>query len=224
MLFKNIFKTKKSGSPLYLYSEKELDEYEKYIGDCMGEGKQVFHEIASPDIHLDVIIIEPTEAEPYYKLITEGAGAYKQCVPNEYKGYASNYAEYVIYLPATWNINSNEHKDYWPIGELKKIARLPISCDTWLGVGHTIHSEADMSPVDPSTELNSFILLPTMNKYGENARLKMKSGKQISFYTLMPLYQKELDYEMEKGYKAFIDLIPDEDLVPVIRPDRQKYC
>lgn len=46
MLFKNLFKTKKSESPLCLYSEKELDEYEKYITDYMGKGNQVLYSYA----------------------------------------------------------------------------------------------------------------------------------------------------------------------------------
>lgn len=42
-----------SMSPMYLYTEEDLDQYEKYIAENFGEYKEVFHEIVSPDIHLD---------------------------------------------------------------------------------------------------------------------------------------------------------------------------
>ena len=71
-----------------------------------GNYKNVFHEIASPDIHLDVCIVEPTEEDPYYKLVTMGAGAYKMAIPEKWQKYQLDYAEYVIYLPKDWNINS----------------------------------------------------------------------------------------------------------------------
>jgi hypothetical protein len=221
-LLKNLF-SKKESYPMYLYSEKELNEYEEHVTKHFGEFKEVFHEMVSPDVHLDVIIIEPTEDEPYYKLITEGAGAYRQNAPKEYVDSKGHYAEYMIFLPADWNIKSNEMSYYWPIGELKKIARLPIDCNTWLGAGHTIHSNADMEQIDESTKLNSFMLLCGLDKDAKQCELRLKSGKLINFYLLMPLYQEELDYKLNNGYEAFMNLVPDEDLPPIVNPNRANY-
>lgn len=57
---------------MYLYSEKELDEYEAFIQQNFGDYKEVFHEIVSPDIHLDIIMVPPTPENPFHKLITMG--------------------------------------------------------------------------------------------------------------------------------------------------------
>ncbi|MCF0128766.1 MAG: suppressor of fused domain protein [Pseudobutyrivibrio sp.] len=218
-----MFFNKKKKSDLYLYSDREITEYEEHIIKHFGEFKEVFHEIASPDIHLDVIVIEPTAEEPYYKLITEGAGAYKQNAPKEYADKNGHFAEYMIFLPSDWDIKSDKSSSYWPIGELKKIARLPITCDTWLGAGHTVHSNEKMEQIDASTKLNSYILFSGIDKAGENCELRLKSGKLIKFYLLMPLYQEELDYIFENGGGAFLNLIPDEDLLPIVKPKRISY-
>ena len=45
---------------------------------------RLFHEIVSPDIHLDIIIVPPTEKNNYYKLITMGMGAYGMNVPDNF--------------------------------------------------------------------------------------------------------------------------------------------
>ncbi len=116
-----------------------MEEFESYVKNSFGECEEVFHEMISPDIHLDIIIVPPNDKDDYYKLITMGAGAYAMNVPKKLKRYDLRHAEYVIYLPKKWNINSSDMKDYWPIGMLKKIARVPIMADTWMGPGHTMH-------------------------------------------------------------------------------------
>ena len=96
----------------YLYTEKELDQYEEFIEEQFGEYKEVFHEIVSPDIHLDIIIVPPTEKNNYYKLITMGMGAYKMKIPKELKKYELERAELVLYLPPTWEIKSEKEEYY----------------------------------------------------------------------------------------------------------------
>ena len=66
----DIFKKKFGGSgsskgPRYLYTEDEIAELDKYIEDSFGSYENVFHEIVSPDIHLDVCIVPPSDDKPY---------------------------------------------------------------------------------------------------------------------------------------------------------------
>ena len=58
--------------PRFFYTKKEPDKCETHIKKCYGDYAEVFHEIFSPDIHLDVIPVPPSEAAPYYKLVTMG--------------------------------------------------------------------------------------------------------------------------------------------------------
>ena len=60
-LFSRFKKTKKDKAvepslPMYLYDDSEIEVIDNFICDMFGNYKNVFHEIASPDIHLDVCI------------------------------------------------------------------------------------------------------------------------------------------------------------------------
>lgn len=209
---------------MYLYTEQEINEYECYIQENFGEYKEVLHEIVSPDIHLDIILVPPTDEDPYYKLITMGMGAYAMNIPDELKGNDLEYAELVLYLPKSWNIKSSDEKDYWPIRYQKILGRLPLELNTWLGFGHTIHGNEDMAPFAENTELNSFVLLNACNLMYEALDLKLSSGKKINFYQMFPLYQEELDYKLENGLDALLDLFEEDDLLPVLNIKRKNYC
>ena len=190
--------------PQYLYEESELDELDSFIVDMFGDYKNVFHEIVSTDIHLDVCIVDPTEEDPYYKLVTMGAGVYKMQIPEQWQKYDLDYAEYVIYLPKDWNLNSSEETDYWPIRVLKDTARLPIWYNTWLCHGHTTQSDEEGSTYASNTDFNSVVLKFAENKKGD-IRLIMSSGKVINFYEVIPLYPEELKYKMDNDADALFE-------------------
>lgn len=218
------FKKKESiTNSMYLYSEEELDQYDRYIIEQFGEYQEVFHEIVSPDIHLDVIIIPPTKDSNYYKLITMGMGAYKMNVPDQFKQYELERAELVLYLPPTWNIKSDKEEDYWPIRQLKTLARLPIQCNTWLGFGHTVSSDEENSTYADNTKFCSMMLLTAVNKNYETLDLRMKTKGKINFYQLFPLYKEELEYKMEHDAETLLDLFSDDDIVPIVNIDRVNY-
>ena len=215
-LFSRFKKEKKQeeeapGLPQYLYEEAELDVLDQFICDMFGDYKNVFHEIASPDVHLDVCIVDPTEEEPYYKLVTMGAGAYKMQIPEQWQKYQLDYAEYVICLPKDWNLNSGDNTDYWPVKLLKDVARLPIWCDTWLSYGHTTQTDEEGSAYASNTGFNSVVLNFAANKKGD-IRLIMPSGKTINFYEIVPLYPEELQYKIENGADALFKLFEEKGI------------
>lgn len=208
---------------MYLYSEKELDEYETFIQQNFGDYKEVFHEIVSPDIHLDIIMVPPTPENPFHKLITMGMGAYRMNVPQELKEYELEHAELVLYLPEDWNITSSDEKDYWPIRYLKVLGRLPINYNTWLGYGHTVHANAEAEAFAENTELNSILLLNACNLEFENMDLRLSSGKKINFYQIFPLYQEELEYKQQNSADELLDLFSDDDIMPILNIHRKNY-
>ena len=222
--FDKFKKKKKEEMPMYAYSEKEMQEFECFIQENFGEFKDVLHEIFSPDVHLDIVMVPPTDDDPYYKMITMGMGAYAMHVPEELKEYNLEHAEMVFYLPKNWSVKSSDEKDYWPIRYMKILGRLPLDMDTWLGYGHTIHGNEDMSPFAENTELNSFVLLPANNLMYETLDLTLSSGKKINFYQMVPLYQEELDYKLENGLESLLSLFDEEDRLAVLDIKRRNYC
>ena len=215
-LFDRFKSRKKSEEPghvitQYLYDDEEIDVVDSFISDMFGSYKNVLHEIASPDIHLDVCIVEPTDEEPFYKMVTMGAGAYRMQVPEKWQKYRLDYAEYVIYLPKDWNIDSGENQDYWPIKALKDTARLPIWCNTWLGYGHTLQSDEEGSPYAANTGFNSAVLDFAAGRKGD-IRLIMPSGKVVNFYEIIPIYPEELAFKIENGADALFEKLKEKEI------------
>ena len=208
----------------YLYTEEEVEQYEKYIMEQFGEYEEVLHEIVSPDIHLDIIIVPPTEKNNYYKLITMGMGAYKMNIPRELKEDELERAELVLFLPPTWDIKSEKEEDFWPIRQLKILARLPIQCDTWLGYGHTVSSDQENTPYASNTKFCSMMLVNALNQDYENLDFRMSSKGKINFYQLFPLYKEELDYKQRNGANVLLDLFDEEDIMPIVNMNRKNYC
>ncbi len=169
--------------PQYYYSEKEMDKVSAYIEQQYGAYDLVAHEVVSPDIHCDIVVIPPTEEQPYYKLVTMGAGAYKMDVPKGLRSYVCDRAEYVIFLPQNWNLESDKEEDYWPIRMLKFIARLPIAAEDWLCEGHDVQLTEEGSTVADNMGFNSCVLMPSIGKDGQVVEpLKFGSGgKKVAF-------------------------------------------
>ena len=175
--------------PMFLYSEKELEEVDAYIAKAF-------------DIHLDVCFVPPTDDEPFYKLVTMGAGAYEMKIPEKWKEWHIERAEYVIYVPKDWNLSSDKPDDYWPIKVLKDTARLPIWCDTWLSFGHTLQADEAGTAYAPGTRFNSVILDFCENHQGEvrfETSTGKSTGKTITFYQVIPMFPDELKFKMDTG-------------------------
>lgn len=211
--------------PQYYYTEKEMDKVSVYIEQQYGESELVGHEMVSPDIHCDIVIVNPTEEQPYYKLVTMGAGAYQMNVPKELKSDVCNRAEYVIFLPEDWNLESDKIEDYWPIRMLKTVARLTVNTEDWLYYGHTVNLTDDGRPVAQNTKFNSCLLLVSKGKKQYVKPLKLGRGKKVAFYQLYPLYQEELEYKLENSYFDLWDKVDEEELNnQVINIHRKNFC
>lgn len=218
----DIFKRKKN--QMFLYSEADLDQYEKFIEENFGKFETVLHEIVSPDIHVDIIIVPPTPEHNFYKLITMGMGAYEMNIPRGLKQYELERAELVLYLPPTWDVNSSKEEDYWPIGYLKMLARMPLNYNTWLGVGHSIGSGAENEPFADNTEFCAIMLLKAWNLEMEELDLQLSDSGKINFYQFFPLYKEELEFKQENDAETLLELFDDEDVIPVLNNGRKNYC
>ena len=212
--------------PQYSYSVEEMDKVSEYIKQQYGEFDIVAHELVSPDIHCDIAIVPPTDDQPYYKLVTMGAGAFKMNVPEDLKSDVYERAEYVVFLPADWNIKSDKEEDYWPIRMLKTVARLPVSMDDWLFYRHTVNLTDDESPVAENTGFNSCVLFISFGKGNKPVGpLKLDhSDKEVAFFQLVPLYPEELQFKLEHSFDELEDIMDDDLYDPVIDIHRKNYC
>lgn len=68
-----------------VYSFEEMQSVGAHIEKYFGKYDRVMHELASPDIHVDIYVIPPRAEHEYYTLVTCGMGAHKMEVPDELK-------------------------------------------------------------------------------------------------------------------------------------------
>ena len=207
-----------TGAP-EVYSEEEMEAIEGHIQQYFGNFETVFHELSSPDIHVDICVVPPSEEHDYYTLVTMGMGAHRMNVPEELAEYKLERAELAIALPKDWKLKQEDMKDerwYWPIRLLKSLARLPIASDTWLGWGHTMDNQ---EPFAPDTELCAAILTGPQGTEDGSEFCTLPGGEEINFYQVIPLYRDELEYKLAHDADALLDKM--EGISFVVKPDRQ---
>ena len=202
-----------------LYTEEEMAAVETHIKNTFGAFENVFHELVSPDIHVDICVVPPSEERDYYTLVTMGMGAHRMNVPEELAEYKLERAELAIALPPDWKLDKEFLKDerwYWPIRLLKALARLPISSDTWLGFGHTMDKQ---SPFAENTALCGALLVGPQDVVWNGGEVcTLPGGEEVNFYQVIPLYREELEYKLEHDANALIEQMADVSFV--VHPDR----
>ena len=67
-----------------------MEAIEGHIQQYFGDFEHVFHELASPDIHVDICVVQPSAERDYYTLVTMGMGApvLDQCFPGDFQPLA----------------------------------------------------------------------------------------------------------------------------------------
>ena len=201
-----------------VYTIEEMEAVEEHIRKYFGEIGHVFHELVSPDIHVDICVVPPDGEREYYTLVTMGMGARRMQVPEELAKYRLERAELAIALPPDWRLDEESMKDerwYWPVRLLKVLARLPIQSDTWLGWGHTMDNQR---PFAEDTKLCGAILGEPQNIQKEGFFCHLPGGEEINFYQVIPLHREELEYKLEHNAEALLEKLEEADFV--VHPDR----
>ena len=201
-----------------LYTEEEMEVVEGHIERYFGEVENVFHEIVSPDIHVDICMVPPSGERDYYTLVTMGMGAHRMNVPEELAEYRLERAELAIALPPGWKLDKESMEDerwYWPIRLLKALARLPIANDTWLGWGHTADNQ---TPFAEDTKLCASLLIGPLGVEEGGELCVLPGGGEVNFYQVIPLYREEMAYKLEHDADALLEKMADVSFV--VDPNR----
>ena len=198
-----------------LYSEQEQETIENHIMTRFGKYETVLHEIMSPDIHVDICLINPTPERDHRVLVTMGMGAHRMNVPKTLRKSQLDRAEILIALPSEWDIENEDEKWYWPIGWLKTLARLPGVSKTWLGYGHTA---TNGEPFAENTKLCGSLITMPYHFGNEASTCQMPDGSKVNFYQVVPLYEDEMNYKIENSAEDLENLFPEDfDMVVDIK-------
>ncbi len=231
--------TSPSGSPVYRHLARERD-FEPVIGDSesidaitqhveqfIGEIDVVFHEIKSDLVHIDVCRVPPSDAHPYYTLVTSGMSERPMAVPEEAAPF--RFAELMLSLPADWPLERGDFEDeaaYWPIRLLKVLARLPHEYDTWLGVGHTIHNddETPPTPYASNTKFNCALLLPPILVDDGFRQLQTSPDKTTHFLAVVPIYTEEINFKLKYGVEPLLEHFDRRKVTELLDVGRKNVC
>ncbi|MGZ0167529.1 MAG: suppressor of fused domain protein [Planctomycetales bacterium] len=209
-----------SGSPILRHEDRErefevatgdeetIDAITAHIDEHIGEIDQVWHELISDLVHIDVHQVPPSEDRPFWTFVTSGMSDKPMTVPEGAEDFA--YAELMICLPPDWPVGEKDFDDennYWPVRLLKVLARLPHEYETWLGPGHTVPNGGE-DPA-PYADNNSFVcalmLSPGLVLPSEVSVLELSDGRIINFYAVWPMHQCEVDLKLKRGLDALLN-------------------
>ena len=204
-----------------VYTEEQLAMIEDHIEMYFGEIKNVFHELFSPDIHVDISVIAPSPEKNFWTLITTGMGAHKMNVPQGAEQLSR--AELVVTLPPEWDLqNSTNEKWYWPIRWLKILARLPIEHDTWLGWGHSVPNGQQFAE---NTCLSGMLLVDSPLVSEEAQSCVLPNDEEVQFYHLIPLYEDEMNFKISHSTQDLLELLLESsDFSHIIQINRKNTC
>ena len=190
----------------------------------------VFHELLSQIIHVDVFCVAPTKEKPYYVLMTSGMSDLPMTFNDSIdKNYAENNCrcELMMLLPKEWNIKSTASTLWnWPINILKSSARYPHGSKTWIGEWHDIQFT---DPIEPFAENTKLCALLFVRPSDENLRyISGEDGMKINVYIAVPIYKEEMEFKLEHGAEALLERLFGTGEVPdssyVIDINRKNVC
>ncbi|MNI85549.1 Suppressor of fused protein (SUFU) [compost metagenome] len=76
-----------------------------------------------------------------------------------------------------------------------------------------------------NTSFGCMLLLPPMLSFDEEfLELTTKDGKIINFYAMIPVYKEEMDYKLEEGTDALLDLFDEYGISELVDIDRPNVC
>ena len=205
-----------------MYSQEDWQAVEQHMERYFGHCDNVFHEVVSPDIHVDIYIVAPTPERNYYILCTCGMGAHRMNVPRELAGQKLDRAEVLVTLPPDWKLGDQDERWYWPLRWLKILARLPINEDSWLGWGHTV-SNPDDAPFAGNTRLCSVMLVQPGAFDEEAVCCPLPGGDEVNFYQMLPLYFEETQFKLAHDAQTLLARFTPEQL-EVLDVDRPSVC
>lgn len=195
------------------YTENERIEIIKFIEENFGKVEEIY-EIGYDNYYLDVAQINPTKEKPYYTIITLGMGEYKMY--NQNNENFSSFAELMISLPPDWNFDDKNYT--WAIDELIQLTYIPF---TYFFAYEWGHLENNFEPFSSNTKLSALtILYPEMKK--ENSGLLKLENRNLQFYQIVPLYDKEYTFALKNGMKNLLLLDVEKKISSVVNMNREK--
>ncbi|MEZ6055159.1 MAG: suppressor of fused domain protein [Planctomycetaceae bacterium] len=169
-------------------------------------------------------VIQPNEEHPYLVLFTTGMSDRAMTVPVGQEDW--QYAELVMHLPPEWKYSSDTISEptwNWPAMLLRKLAYAPHLNETWLGLPSTIVSNGDPpEPLGPNIQQTCSLLVPDFANL--SPPVELNDGRIVHFWTVVPLFTAERDYEQQHGTIQFLEQFVSNRVPMVYDPKRPSFA
>ncbi len=202
--------------------EDLVQAIERHITVHIGKAETVLRDSYSNRVRIDIYVISPSDEYPHITLVTSGMSSLPMAAPPDLREF--RYAELILCLPFDWSLERSAFEDeavYWPVRWLKILARFPHLYNTWVWSGHTVPNGSPPKPYAVNTNL-CCLLLSTPTMFNENFReLRIHQDKTIYFHSVIPIYQKEMEYKLRKGYDALIKKLKDAEVNELLNRERE---
>lgn len=206
-------------------SARDLEAIDTHIEESWGGPSEVFHEIVSEYVHIDLHVVPPSEHRPYHVIITSGMSDRPMNAPEGRED--CRYCELLVALPPEWPMQKpalSAEEAWWPFRRLKAAARFPHEYETWLWYGHTISEEDPPEPYAKDVGFCAGVLsVPVLCP--EQARsLKICHEKEIHFFAFIPIYAAELEFARESSSDALFERLDGQGVTELVEKTRGSVC
>ncbi len=185
-------------------------QMEKFTAHCNHYFEQtepmVLHPTYAAAPHIDVLLYEPSEKYPFWKMMTMGASDYK--MPGA-KGQLGDRNEYMMAVDSSVDLRDPEVNN-WYFSTLQGIAMAPIEEKYFMSYGHSTQW-----PAEEGTDMvGTYITMPQIIESVGFLRCKLGLMKQVICLQAVLLTEQNIDKLMEIGPQAFDDFLYPEEGEP----------
>ena len=207
-----------------------IDAVTAHVERTVGKTGNLFHEILSPYVHLDILMVPPGWKRPWTTLVTCGMGSRPMNTPPELQSRSR--MELAICLPADWPPLTSDSVENmgtgpgaWIIPLLQFHARLPFQYNTWFGEGHTIPNGDPPEPLSEGSQLCcAMIAKPKHIGNRDFHRLQLDNEEYVHFWSLVFITQAELSYKFRRGTANLMQRFKEHKVDELLKLDRPSTC
>lgn len=190
-----------------------IDAVGTFIASTFGCEPQVFHEVVSDVVHIDLWFVPPASNRPWVTVLTSGMAERPLPTHSKFRGPAR--VELVLALPADWPMDLaswKQERNYWPMRVLKQVCRYPHECGLPVGIGHTLEA--------PALDGNQFgftaLLLGPPAVFGDMPASFQFRGERVHYLSLVPIFADELGFARSSGSRSLWELLGSRPLPELI--------
>jgi hypothetical protein len=186
-----------------------IEEIEAHLNPFFGEATNVFHELVSPLIHLDVLIYPPKGDRKHWLYVTAGMSDLPMTVPDDLEAARFSRTELVIGLPHAWGARLAQGFDdeevYAPIGLMKWLARYPHEVGTFFASGHSIPNAVNADTMTGQAPFSGVMLSHPTTWPEEAQAFELSNGQHLNFLGVYPIFEDEMELKLNKGTDVLYD-------------------